>query len=42
MIGTTKSFTGVESSGSIKLDLVALTGPTQLSGLEIISMELKR
>ena len=42
MIGTTKSFTGIESSGSIKLDLVAHTGPTQLSGLEIISMELKR
>jgi len=40
MIGVTLSFTDIESAGSIKLDLEARTGITQLSGIEIISMDL--
>lgn len=40
MIGATKSFEDIDSTGSIRLDLKARTGATQLSGIEIIAMEL--
>jgi hypothetical protein len=40
MIGAIKSFADLESDGSLKLDLVARVGATQLSGIEIVAMEL--
>ena len=42
MIGATKSFADIKSSGSLKLDLEARTGLTQLSGIEIVAMELAK
>ncbi len=39
MIAVTRFFSGIKSDGSIKLDLVAQTGSTQLSGIEVVSME---
>ena len=36
MVGRTRSFNNVSSQGSIKIDLEATTGGTQLSGIEII------
>ena len=39
MMGATKSFTNIDSNGTIKLDLRANKGSTQLSGIEVVSME---
>ena len=41
MVGVTKSIRNVNSGGIIKLELNARKGPTQLSGIEIISTDLK-
>jgi len=41
MVGITKSIRNVDSDGSIKLELKAHTGSTQLSGIEIISTDLR-
>ena len=40
MVASTLSFSDIVSTGNIKLDLEATTGTTQLSGIEIISMQL--
>jgi hypothetical protein len=40
MIGATTSFPEIESAGSLEVELVAGVGPTQLSGIEVIAMEL--
>lgn len=40
MISTTKRFDNITSNGSLRIDLKAQIGATQLSGVEIVKMEL--
>jgi len=41
MMSHTKAIRNINSDGAIKLDLKARAGSTQLSGIEIISTDLK-